>query len=505
MKQIHKYGNSWIGNGGQGGGLTVFSAVLILMLMTIVLVYATRVSIFETRISGNEVRQKEAFNVAEAALGQGMMYVLSNANVVVSSRADVFEDGTADSFTKDGWFANGNVRWQACPTTLSTTQLVSHPCGGNLQATEGAFYYDTDGDTSTVETLPINEIDFPTGSTARMSAIMCFVDLANPTGVCVAGPTTSTEEKNTTLVVTLLSYGYSDCTDTTDISTCIGEATVAMPISSYKRLSGAPGVPLVAKATVPLDGTFEVVGNPNGGGVGVPLSIWKDASASLLTSGTWQTCEMEEWYHQSERPDDVACADNNCLCGPGGNDTDYFLSWRGPGGDTHIGIDIVEDPAFPPDLFEFYFGIPRQLYMQIKGAPATQVMSDCTGLGSGSSGLIWIDGPTCSINAGAVIGSHTDPVVLVSAAELTTINGGASIFGILYIFDGDPAGSEADLKVVGGATVYGAVIVDGGINQLNGTFQVVYNEDVLLAAQGIAGLGSTNGGWRDFGLPNIAW
>ena len=52
----------------QRGALTLFSAVLLLILMTLALFYASRVSIFETRLSANEVRSKQAFHAAEAAV-----------------------------------------------------------------------------------------------------------------------------------------------------------------------------------------------------------------------------------------------------------------------------------------------------------------------------------------------------------------------------------------------------------------------------------------------------
>ena len=97
------------------------------------------------------------------------------------------------------------------------------------------------------------------------------------------------------------------------------------------------------------------------------------------------------------------------------------------------------------------------------------------------------------------------PVLLVSAADLLTINAGAVIFGVVYIFDDDPAGNGAALKTTGNATIYGACIVDGEIDKLQGTFQVVYNESVLATAAGVKGVGAINGGWRDFGLPDIAW
>ena len=102
-----------------------------------------------------------------------------------------------------------------------------------------------------------------------------------------------------------------------------------------------------------------------------------------------------------------------------------------------------------------------------------------------------------------MVGSPNAPVILVSAANLTTFNAGASIFGVVYIFDGED--SSAQLKSTGSATVYGAVIVDATIERLTGNFQVVYNSAVIASAAGVAGLGAVNGGWRDFGLPRIAW
>jgi Tfp pilus assembly protein PilX len=506
MKQIHTFGKSRIGHGGQRGGLTIFSAALILILLTIALLYATQVSLFESRISGNEVRQKGAFHVAEAVLEQSTMFLLANSNVILSSRDNVFPDGTDGSFTKDGWLpGSSNPRWALCPSNPAAT----HPCGGDVEAKAGSYYYDTDGDTTTFESLPVNETDFPVGATARVSALMCFVDIDDTSADCGAAgtPTSPDFEANSTLVITMLAYGYSDCTDVTNVATCTGRATIAKPVGTDKKLGGSPAVPLVAKSTVPLDGTFEVVGNPNGGGVGVPLTTWMDADSDLLSSGSWQTCEMEEWYHVSEQPEGVACTDNNCLCGPGGNDTSYFLSYRAGGGDTHIGIDIIQDPDFPPDLFELFFTVPRSLYTQVKDDANTKKIdaADCETLGPGSSGLIWVNGGDCRINGNSTIGSPQAPVLLVSAADLTTINAGAVIFGVVYIFDDDPAGHGALLKTTGTATIYGACIVDGEIDKLQGTFQVVYNSAVLATAAGVKGVGAINGGWRDFGLPDIAW
>jgi len=502
IKPSRKNDKRWPDGRGEHGGLTVFTAVLVLILMTLLLVYATRVSLFETRVSANEVRQKQAFNVAEAALGQAEKYLISNSTRLLSSRENAFPDGLG-GLTEDGWFAPGNVRWVDCPADPDS----EHPCGGDIAALPGTYYYDDPAIDIGFDSLLINEVGFPTGATARLSALLCFVLPANPgaTATCESAPATAEDEPGVALVLTLLAYGYSDCTDTTDVATCTGVATVARPVSAYKKLAGSPSVPLVTKSTFPPQGTAEVVGNPNSGGVGVPTSVWANdndecsPATPITSSGSWQTCEMEEWYHTSERPEGVVCTDNNCTCGPGGNDTDYFLSWHKA--DMHIGIDIVADPGFPCDLFETFFGVPKDLYQTIKDTAL--VLPDCSSLGPASSGLIWISGPDCSINAQTVVGSPGAPVILVSAASRTKLNGGATILGILYIFDGED--DDAFIETEGGATVYGAAIMDAHLDKFLGGFQVVYNDSVIANANGVGGLGSVNGGWRDFGLPEIAW
>ena len=472
MNQSQTLCKNRIAGSGQRGALTIFTAVLVLILMTLMLVYATRVSLFETRVSGNEVRQKEAFHVAEAAVDQGIMFLLSNASLVLSSRVDVFPDGFG--FDRDGWFAVGNVRWEPCTSTHIADE--KHPCGGGVAAETNSYFYDTDGDAGTFESLAVNTTDFPAGTTARMSALLCFVDLSDPAACTGSAPTTGVEEAEASMVLTLLAYGYSDCT-----------------------------VPLVTKSTLPVTGTVEVVGNPNGGGLGVPLTTWINNNPAcspgtpITSSGSWQTCEMQEWYKTEEYPEGViGTCPGSCQCGDG-NDTDYFLSWRKS--TTNINIDIIVDPNFPCDLFEFYFGVQRSMYTVIKNQ--SKLYSDCTDLGPQSSGLIWISGDVCRINADTIVGSPENPVILISAATDTILAGGATIFGVLYVFDGEDI--NAELTTLGNATVYGAAIVDAVFDNVGGTFSIVHADGVLANAAGISGLGSVNGGWRDFGLPDIAW
>jgi len=87
-------------------------------------------------------------------------------------------------------------------------------------------------------------------------------------------------------------------------------------------------------------------------------------------------------------------------------------------------------------------------------------------------------------------------VILISAATLTRLNGGAEIYGIIFISDvEDPA---AELQSNGTNTVYGTVIVDGTLGSYLGTFQVVWNENATRKAGASGGLGTVIGGWSDF-------
>lgn len=482
--------------GRQRGGLTIFTGIFVLVLMTLMLLYAARVGVFEQRVSANEANQKIAFHAAESAIEQGLEYVLANGSRLFEDDLDAMSDGAGGS--RPGWFANDGVTpgWQPCTVTLIA--LDNHPCGGEIPASVGSFFYDDPATASGTDSLPMDTGVFPADTTARLSMLMCIVDFANPAGGCLAPPADEEAQREAVAVIQLMGYGYTDCTDTTDLTTCTAEARIARPLSNYKNFGGSPAVPLTTKSTFPPTGTAEVVPNPNAGGVGVPLSVWSNNNTAcavppaITGQGSWATCEMHEWYGRDARPDDVSCDITPCSC-----TVDEAISYTSAQ-TTYQGIDIIADDAFPCDLFEYYFGVPRLQYEIIKGAAT--VVEDCSGLDQYSSGLYWVSGSTCQINSNTQVGSPSHPIILISAATTTRLNGGAEIFGVLYVFDGeDPS---ATLDSTGTNTTYGAVIVDATMGNYNGTFQIVYSEAVLAEATGNNGLGNVNGGWRDFGLPD---
>lgn len=485
--------------GHQRGALTIFSAIILLSLLTLMLLYSSRVQQSEQRASANEYRQKLAFHAAESAADQVVEYMLANASRILSAEPEAAPDGAGG--TRPGWFDATDGVWAACPDNVS----AGHPCGGWVPAGNltSSYFYDLQGTATSgkFDSLPIDLSMLPAESTARASAVFCHVDFANPAGGCMSAPVAGDDIARSSFVVTVLAYGFADCTDITDTDTCRVAAHLAVPLTNFSLAKGSPPVPLTTRTTFPPTGTAEIVPNPNAGGVGVPISVWANANPEcssgvpLLGSGNWATCEYHEWYETDYIPDAMACEAPSCSCS-----TSEAISYT-VGVEDMYGIDLIEDPEFPCDLFDFFFDIPKSQYQLVKSA--AKVIEDCNGLGPDSHGIYWVSGPECRFDGTNVIGSPRWPVMLISAATTTTFTGDNNIFGVIFITDVEDA--DAEWNASGTNIVYGSVILDAELDAFVGTFKVIYNMDVSLLAAGSNGIGTLSGGWRDFGLPDLEW
>lgn len=490
MSMTMRHKQSWISlPRAQRGILTVFIGVMILLLLTTMLIYAWRVGTFEQRASANEVRQKLALHVAESGIQHAKEYFLANAILVSSNRVDQLPDGT------DGWLAaTAELRWLECSEAGLSEQRGTHPCYAEPDLTRRAnsyYYYFND---STELALGTDAIIPGTTEQVTVQALLCrlVVDIDQTPPVQGCGKGLTDEVDNYHYMVTLLARGESDCGG----GSCRGEVLISELIANFGVLSGGngTGVPLTARNSFPPSGNAEIVPNPNGGGLGVPVSVWFNANSSCSSqavldpsSSAWATCELHEWYGTDDVPENLECP-GNCSCS-----FNEAISYT-HGTENIIGIDIDSDPDFPCDLFTFYFGIPKSNYEAIK-SQAT-IIDDCSELGPNSFGVYWATGSSCNIAANTVIGSHHGPVMLISAASEIRFNGGTKMFGVLYLTDvEDPA---AKLVTTGTNTIYGAAIIDGNIGAFSGTFQLVYVESVSQVIAGTGGMGSLAGGWTDF-------
>lgn len=491
----------------QRGALTMISAVLILILLTEMVIYAAQVGVFEQRKSGNEVRQKQAFHAAELGIQRAQQFLLSNA-------LDMTSQSTATGWLSEDYLAAGGTgRWTPClgRDESGDPHQNWHPCygealdgdngGANLR--DDSYFYSEDGTTPTAIPIPIADGEVLMDRTTEASevyALLCMLDVEGGTSQPVQGCLGNgerTEFDRVYFVVTLLARGHSECDDNGD---CRGEALVAERIGSYGPVpgSGGPGVPLTSKTSLHPTGTVEIVPNPNGGGIGVPVSVWIDGDGSGNSicypgtpsidpqSNSWATCEMHEWYGVDYVPEDLACPTAQCEC----SNSERLISHGNQG---NVRYDIVIDPLFPCNLFEHVFQTDD---VDLVKARFT-VVDSCDQLGPDSRGPIWVsfDGD-CRINS-TTVGSHLDPVFLVASTDELQIGGGSTIYGVVMTTDAE--GRDAVFDASGGGTVIGAVMVDGELEPNYGSnFEIVWNEDLVRTATKLGSMGKLYGGWTDF-------
>ncbi len=491
IKGIHRKNSRPQGKLRQKGVLTTFTGVLILLMLTLMMVFAVRVGVFEQKSSANEMRQKLAFHAAESGIQHAKYFLMRNSVFIASDTVDLLPDGT------DGWLAAGALRWSKCSDVNLSAGRGGHPCYGDSDSTRraGSYFYSFGGSTE----LPVDTDVVLPGATDQVTvqALLCVLDIDFDATPPFQGCTTdSSVADGSYFMLTLLARGGADCVS----GVCGAESLIAEPLTNFGAIGGGrgPAVPLVTKSTFPPSGTAEIVPNPNGGGLGVPMSVWVNQISSCPggtpvdpSSGSWATCEAHEWYEENATPDGVVCS-SNCSC-----TKQESISYT-HGSDNILGIDLVADDQFPCDLFAFFFGIPRADYEAVKSL--AQVITDCTTLGVNSFGIYWATGDECRINSNTTVGSPGAPVLLISAAKLTKFNGGAVVHGLLFVTDVEEP--TAEFQSNGTNTVYGAAIIDGLLGSYTGTFQIVYNETNVQNAAGQGALGAVAGGWSDF---HSAW
>lgn len=258
-----------------------------------------------------------------------------------------------------------------------------------------------------------------------------------------------------------------------------GVVTISQQALFVRVVPGAPDAPLTLAGGMAVSGNFMVVANPNGGGRGVPLSVWTDQNVDL-TNGSGSTCGQQEW------------ADGTC------NTNTY--SEKG-----NKQSDILDnDLNFPPDLLRYIFGLPGDSAhiaqsMQTLEGRAVAVLTSCNSLNSSSTGLYIIDG---NCNPAGTIGSQAAPVVLLIRNGNITMNGNMAIYGLVFSYDSAPASApNYDFKMTGGATINGAIVSNHQVGNSNGTYNAVYDAAALSNIQNTAPFNTlvrVPGSWRDW-------
>ena len=248
----------------QRGAATLFIALTLLAILTVVSIFAANVGYFETRTSGNDYRHKLAFQAAEAGLNQAIEFLKVNSAELVSA-------GTG------GWLIPGAERWVPCDTA-APSGMAYDPCKAEADVGRRSRMYRYVGTTNGVlplsEDMPggTNQIFTSTGGATELGAggfttayntyaSLCRLDISSGVPRCSLVPT-----DEGTFFITVISEGTLQNENT--------KSRLKQSFASYRMLGRQPDAPLIAAGTASLQGSVEVVPNPNGAGFGIPLSVW---------------------------------------------------------------------------------------------------------------------------------------------------------------------------------------------------------------------------------------
>lgn len=434
----------------QRGFTTLAISLILLLVLTMMTLYSAQVGVLKQRIAANEVRERESRINADALIESGLQFVFANRRHLRST-------------TAGGWLEAGAERWSTC--AAGDTDL---PCGDGTQNLYDAnfVYYSFTG----------SDIDVVSDANSQLH----LVADADPDGS--GGPDPGDPDAGTPGAVYTL-IAVSPANDLT------GESQVRQAFWLVPLLSDSPDAPLIVAGGIALGGNFNVAANPNGGGPGVPLSVWTAQDSG--GGGSMNTCQIEEFDN------DGGC-DNNAETGQ--------LSWAG-----HEGLDILdvdgnvgENPDstyFPPDLFQYVFGTPASQWQDFKNSyvPADHQLDNCNGLSAASAGLYWVDG-NCDVPGN--VGTKEHPVILVVQEGNLKMNGNSEFFGLLFSFDAPNNGvGPGNIQINGTATLNGSLMANHAVNLSNGTFNARYDADVLqllTQADENKGVGKVPGSWADY-------
>lgn len=236
-------------------------------------------------------------------------------------------------------------------------------------------------------------------------------------------------------------------------------ALVRQGTRAYGLFKRVPPAPIVSQGNVNLGGNLNIWTNPNGRGTGQPLSVW--ASGAVALDGATKTC-----------------GGAYSVCPPA-------LSSK-----SHTDADILQnDPAFPADLFDYFFDITAVGIDQFRNS--VTILSNCSTVAAQSSGVYWITGDCDMSSMSSDIGTETNPLVLIIDGDFR-LGGNNRMTGLVYI---KGAGT---IQLTGNPVLRGALVGERGINVGAGTVDIDYSSLVLDNANKLGGgYVRQPGAWND--------
>lgn len=147
-----------------------------------------------------------------------------------------------------------------------------------------------------------------------------------------------------------------------------------------------------------------------------------------------------------------------------------------------VGNDTILAATPPEDFFNYFFNDAKAT---VKGAIPNL---SATFPPAGQGGAYWIEGNTAI--HGGTYGSETEPVVLIVNGDLQ-INGGTTIYGLVYIIGGWSNSGGGD------SNIHGAAISDASYSTV-GNKTITFNQTVLDVIGATTAPARVIGSWKDF-------
>ena len=514
----------------QRGAATLVVSLILLLAITLVTFSSARVGVSEHRTSANDMRAKEALEVAQAGIEQTIALLSANKYVINSTQSA----SAGPPMVYDGWMKAGAVRWIQCANGDD-----SIPCGDADTSTPGTargtgwMRYDK----SAASYAFISDKLLQPSTKYNYDIDLLVQKDLNPA---------ITRPANNPIV-------YITSTATSAGGDLLaGKATVTRIAKGVSTLLNPPLAPIMVAGTLPTTGNISIWGNstppgfdnppappfttifygapdplgtyseaiPAGSGsgqvpggipalTGKPLSVW--SAGAVTVSGSAQTCAASlptnpptspiysncvpiSYKKTGSDPTPSGCVLVNDPPGPGPSTksfdcADYVQNVRFP---SPAGTATVP-PYFPDDVFYYTFGVPNANYLTVKNSAT--VLSDCGTLGSAPAGLYWVTGD-CQLNSsvGNVGGTSTEktgPIYLVVEGDLK-MNSNIHFWGLIFM-----RGAGA-VDLTGGPTLHGALVSDHNIDMGSGNFKAVYDATALGVNSPNPGrFAKVSGGWID--------
>jgi hypothetical protein len=497
----------------QSGVTTLAISLILLVIISLMVVFSSNVGFFEQRTTTNENRARMAQSAAEYALNLAGEYLKANRDRLISNSGS-------------GWLTTGaNRRWAKCVDV--TSMPATHPCMSERDPSRRSklYFWTADGSVNGDQSMPyrsiipdVAEAEAGMGGTAGFAtttavrALLCRLDSSDPANVdCALEPTAGNR---------VALYLVSDAQLTNES----GQAEAKEAWATYSSFVPTAAVPLIASGYVQGLGNGQIVTAPNAGGYGLPASIWSPHDVDIEATsgggvGSVSTCYVGDFLKSTPEDDlKTTCATSNNACGCDASSDTATTYLSGHAGsikreredilDVDSGLGTLPDITFFPgagmdrvgddtddSLFEYTFNPTSNVVTDHDATGTTlincgdsgtqncfdyvmreefdpEIVADCSGLSSSSSGIIYVTGPCTSLPN--QVGTPESPAIVVINQGAAELHVGSQLlfYGMLFLHSDD---QSASMRGNGNAKVFGAVVVEGNVD-FNGSLTIVYDD-----------------------------